>query len=42
MKDTDKANLIFRMEKIRHRLESLNEDFNQTYEDFRIMLRELD
>jgi len=30
------------MEKIRHRLESLNEDFNQTYEDFRIMLRELD
>jgi hypothetical protein len=42
MNASDKANIIYRMERIRNRLESLNEDFNQTYEDFRIMLRELD
>ena len=42
MNDSDKANIIFRMERIRNRLFSLTEDFNQAYEDFGIMLRELD
>ena len=42
MNESDKANIIFIMERIRNRLFSLTEDYNQVYEVVGIMLRELD
>ena len=42
MKDTDKANLIFRMERLSSRLESLNYDFNMAYETVKLLLKEVE
>ena len=42
MDESDKANIIFRMERISKRLNTLNEDFDYAYEVFKTMLKELD